>query len=337
MSTSSTTTTLDPRQSLAATRVPNEGEGGLFTQSWFPICLSTDVAPGAVKGYDFLDGRIVVFRTNEGRVQVMSAYCPHMGASLEAGEIVDNHVRCAFHHWEYDINGKCVKTMVGDPPPPTACLFNFPTVEKFGLVWAFNGTEPLWQLPDFPFPDSELAFKTIELPGLSPVDPWIQCCNTPDMQHIKALHGVSFAGKDPHDEVRWDKYSMMYDFSGIHVRGEIVENTVGVFGTTLYYQTTTIDGRWFGFLTPMGLPRPGKSKNYMVVAGKKSDGTTAEVDSWLDFIFEFEKRVVNEDLPVMETMRFRPGTLTKSDLTFARYLKFLQSYPRAHPSAPFIK
>ncbi len=35
---------------------------GLFSQSWFPICLASDVANGAVKGYDFLDGRVVVWR-----------------------------------------------------------------------------------------------------------------------------------------------------------------------------------------------------------------------------------------------------------------------------------
>ncbi|MEX1147443.1 MAG: Rieske (2Fe-2S) protein [Sphingomonadales bacterium] len=317
--------------------VPNEGEDGLFTQSWFPICLATDVPAGTVKGYGFLDGRVVVFRNSKGAVQVMSAYCPHMGADLAVGDVVGDHVRCAFHHWEYDVGGACVKTMVGDPAPRSARLFRFPTAEKFGLIWAFNGEEPLWDLPDFPYPDEDLAFKTIELPGLSLVDPWIQCCNTPDMQHIKALHGVSFDAADPHDEVRWTDHSLMYDFNGVHVNGEIIENTVGVFGTSLYYQTTTIDGRWFGFLTPMGMPRPGASKNFMVVAGKKSDGTPEDVEQWLDFVLEFEKRVVNEDLPIMETIRFRPGTLTRSDLTFARYVDFLRRYPRAHPSAPYIK
>jgi hypothetical protein len=216
-------------------------------------------------------------------------------------------------------------------------LFQFPTAAKFGLVWAFNGEEPLWQLPDFPFPDDELAFKTVELPGLSGVDPWVQCCNTPDMQHIKALHNVQFNEADPHERVRWSKYSMTYDFEGTHVNGETVVNTVGVFGTSLYYQTTLIDGRWFGFLTPMGLPKPGHAQNFMVVAAKKSDGTVQEVQDWLDFVLEFEKRVVNEDLPIMESIHFRPGTLTKSDLTFSRYIEFLRGYPRAHPSAEFIK
>ncbi len=26
--------------------MPAEGEDGLFTQSWFPVCMSSEVAPG---------------------------------------------------------------------------------------------------------------------------------------------------------------------------------------------------------------------------------------------------------------------------------------------------
>ena len=43
--------------------LPREGENGLFSQSWFPLCLSSDVAPNQVRGEDFLDGRVVIFRT----------------------------------------------------------------------------------------------------------------------------------------------------------------------------------------------------------------------------------------------------------------------------------
>ncbi|PWG03499.1 Rieske 2Fe-2S domain-containing protein [Sphingosinicella humi] len=327
----------NPVRRAAGPPVKAEGEDGLFTQSWFPICLSSDVGPEEVKGFDFLDGRIVVYRGASGQATVASAYCPHMGADLAVGRVIGDRIRCAFHHWDYDLTGKCVATMVGDPPPPTACLYVFPSQERYGLIWAFNGEEPLFELPDFPFPEKELAFKTIELPGLSPVDPWVQCCNTPDMQHIKALHGVSFNQEDPHEAVRWTDFSCAYDFDGTHVNGEHVENSIAVYGTSLYYQSTFIDGKWFGFLVPMGLPKPGHSKNFMVAAGKRADGTPREVEEWLDFVIEFEKRVVGEDLPIMNTIRFRPGTLTKSDKTFARYLKLLRAYPRAHPSAEFIK
>ncbi len=101
--------------------------------------------------WDFLDGRVIVFRGSSGTAQVSSAYCPHLGADLSVGDVQGDTVRCAFHHWQYDRNGVCVKTGIGDPPPPGACLFTFPTAEKHGLIWAFNGEEPLFAIPDFPY------------------------------------------------------------------------------------------------------------------------------------------------------------------------------------------
>src|SRR5688572_14597916 len=62
--------------------VPAEGDGGVFSQSWFPICLAEQLAPGQVRGERFLDGKVVVYRTSDGIAHVVSAYCPHVGADL---------------------------------------------------------------------------------------------------------------------------------------------------------------------------------------------------------------------------------------------------------------
>jgi len=40
---------------------------------------------------------------------------------------------------------------------------------------------------------------------------------------------------------------------------------------------------------------------------------------------------------VMQTMRFAPANLTKADTTLARFFHYVRNYPRAHPSADFIR
>jgi len=318
-----------------ASPIPPEGSDGLFSQSWFPICLASDVANGAVRGYDFLDGRIVVWRGRDGVARVMSAFCPHMGASLEAGSVVGDHLRCGFHHWEYAGNGVCAKTAIGDAAPAHACLFVFPSLERWGIVWAFNGEAPLFDVPGFPFPTEELLVKTIELPMLMPVDPWVQCANTPDIQHIKTLHRVKFES-DPYDLVRWDQFSMQYEFDGFFDSGARVKWHVGIWGTSLYYQSAYLEGRWFGFMVPMGMPRPGYSRNFMVIAAQATADRAAD-EAFVDLCMLTEMGIVGEDTHVMSTMRFRPGTLTRSDRVLGKYFTYLRDYPRAHPSAPFIK
>jgi phenylpropionate dioxygenase-like ring-hydroxylating dioxygenase large terminal subunit len=317
--------------------LPAEGEDGLFTQSWFPICLSTDVPKGTVKGYGFLDGRVVVFRGEDGIARVTSAYCPHLGADLAVGDVVGNNVRCAFHHWEYDGDGQCARTGIGDPPPPAACLFVFPSQEKFGIVWAYNGVEPHYQLPDFPYPEGELVIHTLLLDEVMDVDPWVLCCNTPDMQHIKVLHGVQFSHEDPSEAVEWTPHSMLYDFSGVHKQGEKIENRVGIYGTSLYYQHTVFDGRWFGFMAPFGMPAPKKSQTFMIVAARRDMGPPEMVDQFIDFIVNLEKQIVLEDIAIMQSIRFAPAVMTKSDRTLGRFFSYLRAFPRAHPSAAYIR
>jgi nitrite reductase/ring-hydroxylating ferredoxin subunit len=313
-----------------------EGFGGVFSQTWFPVCLSEEAAADVVKGFDFLGGRVIVVRDADGRAQVLSAYCPHLGADLCTGEMVEGTVRCPFHFWRYGPDGRCVATGSGDPVPPTANLFAFPTVEKFGSIFAFNGTKPLFDLPDFPGAPEKLVWKIGEYDRLMPADPWVICCNTPDMQHIQVVHGISFDNGMPHQDVEWTPHSMVYHFRGKMRDGTVIEFRVGIFGTNIYWQDGYVDGRWFGFVAPMGLPAPGKSRLFFAVAVGADDADPEGAQAFLDAMYDMEVRIATEDLPIIERARFRPGTLTKADRTLGRFLQYLRDHPRAHPSADFI-
>lgn len=317
--------------------VPFEGEGGTFTQSWFPICMSSAATSDFVRGFDFLDGRVIAWRDLEGKPHVMSAYCPHLGADLSIGDMIDGNVRCVFHHWKYGPDGRCSGMPSKDSIPGTARLFEFPVCEKYGLLWAYNGLEPHYELPDFPFPAEDLVFKTKVFGQEVPTDPWILCANTPDMQHIRHLHGIEINGDNPHDIVEWTDHSMYYEFEGIHVTGEPVRHRVGIVGTSMYFQSTEIGGKWFGFVSPFTLNRPGRSTVFITVCVRKNLGTPKEVDAFLDQVAEMEQRVVIDDLMNMQTIHLRPGTLTRSDLTLSRFFDYVRDFPRAHPSAEFIR
>lgn len=312
-----------------------EGDGGVFSQSWFPVCLSREVTPGKVSGFDFLDGRVVVWRDSRGAAHITSAYCPHMGAGLEAGDVQGDTVRCAFHWWRFGTDGRCEATAAGDPPPKHACLYVFPTTERWGVIWAFNGETPLYELPDFGIAPERLLVKTLALPGTMPVDPWMQCANTPDIQHIRTLHGITF-DEDPYERVRWTPHSMRYEFDGFFDSGTRASWQVGIFGTSLYWQSAWLDGRWFGFMVPMGLVRPKQTRNYCIVAIEATDDPVADA-AFCDLCMLTEIGIVGEDTGVFTTMRFQPGTMTRSDRVLGRFFDYLRAYPRAHPSGAWIR
>jgi phenylpropionate dioxygenase-like ring-hydroxylating dioxygenase large terminal subunit len=322
--------------------VPAEGDNGLFTESWFPVCISSEVLPGQVIGRPFLDGRIVIFRSEEGAVQVLSAYCPHLGADLAAGQVVGDRIQCGFHRWEFNQEGWCERTGIGDPPPKTACLYNFHTVERFGLVWVFNGVRPWWQIPDYPKADSEIDFMvSYDVPAL-PVDPWVVCANTPDWQHLKAVHRLEFDHEWLYDKIAWTDHSMEYDLDAKLDRGTgpTLSARVGIYGTSFFRMHGEFMGQWFAALTGFHLVEPGKTQVFYSLGTTKSNGTP-EDDSRVamthQLLFRLAKSIVSDDRPILHSLRYTPGVMTRSDRALTHYLAMVRGFPRSHESSDFIR
>lgn len=321
--------------------VPDEGEGGLYSQSWFVICRSDELPAGGVIGREFLGGRVVAYRGEDGIARVHSAYCVHLGADLSGGTVVGNMLRCPFHHWTYDGRGRCTGTGIGDPVPRGARLFAFPTTEKYGLVFAFNGTEPLFELADLDEPDADVVVRISRLPMSA--DPWTFCANVPDFQHFLGVHRTLRDDIGHYDRIRWSTHGLDFEFTAYPEYGRMppVPFKVGVQGTSLILvQTSLPDGRWVGALAAMSLAGPRRCDIHIVVGLKRSGTDAAAKDADEALLGQLHQRfgaMADEDLELLSTAHYVPGTLTRHDEALARYLDLLRGYPRANPAAEFIR
>lgn len=316
---------------------PAEGEGGMFSQTWFPICLSEEVPCGAVLGVDFLGGRVVAFRGEGGRVQVLSAYCIHLGADLSVGEVIGDTLRCRFHHWKYDADGVCVATGIGDPVPPQARVFRFPTVEKYGVVWAFNGDDPLFDLPELRHPEDRLVLRSMVVEQTQPSDPWVVTAQSLDLQHLLLQHEFELQ-EDPNHSVNATEHSMGCNLHARTRSGQIYDVRIDIYGTNIFWQTGTLDGRWFFWITGLSVPRPGEAKAIFVYGAAREDGEdTAVAQAFLDQAYAMMMALWEDDAAVLTTIKYKPGLLTASDNALAAFIEYLRRHPRAHPSAEFIR
>src|SRR5258708_4250021 len=92
--------------SLQDTRVFNNTDQ--LIEGWYWLFFSKDLKKGKAKAHTFFGRELVIFRGENQKVVAMDAYCPHMGAHLAEGHVEGNAIRCFFHHWKYDSQGKCV-------------------------------------------------------------------------------------------------------------------------------------------------------------------------------------------------------------------------------------
>jgi len=69
-----------------------------------------------------------------------------------------------------------------------------------------------------------------------PVDPWVVCANTPDWQHLKAVHRLQFDHEWSFDEIGWTDHSIEYDLDARFDRTDGPPRTarVGVYCAGLF-------------------------------------------------------------------------------------------------------
>lgn len=320
-------------------KVIPQGENGHFSQSWYPICRSSELEAGQVIARPFLDGQVAVYRTEAGEARVVSSYCVHMGADLSGGRVVGDTLQCAFHGWQYGEGGRCVRTKIGAKAPKSAAIFAFPTRERWGLIFAFNGDEALWELPDLDRPDDELM--VIERPVVHlKCDPEMITANAFDWQHFATLH--DFHAKEDADPatIQWGRYDTGYVFEGYHWLGEETTYKIHIYGTNIYTQQGSLDGYWYAMLNPMGIPRTGECIFYMQILVPRGEDTQAArtfADYKGEALADMEMRFIAQDIPILNKLHFAPGHLLKEDKQFAQFLDWLKRYPRANPAMNYLR
>ena len=300
------------KTSLARARLPEATEG--YHRTWYPVCLASDLPAGKIVGRDLLGSRLVAYRDAAGRPVVQTAWCPHLGADLSVGQIVDGQLRCAYHHWSFDSEGRCARIPSGDKIPAAARIFTYPSQEAWGLVWAFNGERADFPVPRIPGADeATIAFETDDR-GERPWDTWVAISNGVDFQHLQTLHGLPPTSMPERLEV---------DPGGIEFRVEspwhLQHGRIG--GTNVFAQHLRMGGRDM-FMMFCGAPiEPGRSTGFRVIGVPKEEAVR------LSDVRAMADRLGEEDAPVLNTIRFRRGLLTASDRHLARYFKYVEEFP----------
>ena len=113
-----------------------------FEDQWYVVALTEEIRTGKKKPVRLFGQEIVVWRHNDGHLGAIDSRCPHMGASLALGRVVDDAVECPYHGFRYDETGKCVETPLRKPGaliPRTLCSRHYAINEKSGWIFIFWG------------------------------------------------------------------------------------------------------------------------------------------------------------------------------------------------------
>ncbi len=197
---------------------PGTPMGELLRRYWTPACLSAEIpepgsAPARVR---LLGENLVAYRDTGGRIGLVQENCPHRGASLYFGRNEDAAIRCVYHGWAFDTDGRCVD-MPSEPVPfcEKVKIKAYPVHESGGIVWTYMGP-----------PETMTPFRDFGTEGLQASDVmatkqvsycnWVQAMEgNIDTAHISHLHqwnGVDDIPDDGSDKPGYPSNAMSWKF-----------------------------------------------------------------------------------------------------------------------------
>ena len=172
-----------------------------YPNGWFRVCSSADIADGRVHSVSALGTELVCFRDGEGHAAVLYAFCPHMGAHLGEGGLVnaDGCLQCPFHDWTFDRTGKVTSIPYCTSKkgvPERAKTQAFETKEYLGMVFLWfdaEGRQPAWCLEQHVELEQGIADGTWYYGGMRQMSFEQHVCemhmNSADAYHFQTLHG----------------------------------------------------------------------------------------------------------------------------------------------------
>jgi nitrite reductase/ring-hydroxylating ferredoxin subunit len=127
---------------------PGTKGGELLRRYWQPLALSADAGklPKLVK---ILGEELILYRDGSGRAGLLYPRCMHRGTSLLYGRVEENGIRCCYHGWLFDAEGRVLeKACEPAAAPPNVRQPWYPLYEKYGIIFAYLG--PPEKEPAFP-------------------------------------------------------------------------------------------------------------------------------------------------------------------------------------------
>jgi vanillate monooxygenase len=105
--------------------------------AWYVACTPGEIDEKPL-GRTVCGERMVFFRGPEGQAAALEDWCPHRGAPLSLGSVVEGKLVCGYHGLEMGCDGKTV-AMPGQRVRGFAPLRSYPVIERYGFVWVWPG------------------------------------------------------------------------------------------------------------------------------------------------------------------------------------------------------
>ncbi|MBW2498481.1 MAG: Rieske 2Fe-2S domain-containing protein [Deltaproteobacteria bacterium] len=302
-------------------------------EGWYVVALAEEVGQERPIGCDFLGGRVAVYRRASGEPVVLTARCPHMGADLSLGQVIDDEIRCNYHHFRFGSGGECTSIPCAGPIPSSSRVHSYPCVEHLGFIWAYNGDEPRFAPPEVRGYSEEDLIYHARRTHIFEIEPWLNIGNTFDFMHLRYVHGFDF-DFDPREIRYLDDHHITLDIQFQSPDMGRFEQRILVTGTNAVSYVTATEHETIGLFTSTPIGRAAQSY-YFAGVPKDSELAPEDLQKRLDEQIALGDTLLADDVYTLKGIRFKAGAFVGEDQAMARCLRWVDQFPKADPAADF--
>jgi len=149
---------------------PGTLAGRYMRMFWQPIFRAEDLKAGRAVPVKMMSEDFTLYRGQGGSPHLLEFRCAHRGAQLSIGRVEGEELRCLYHGWKYNAEGRCVEQPAEVKPfCENIQLRSYPVYEYLGLIFAYLGEGK---------PPAKPVFKEFEDDGVVLVPPtYVVPCN----------------------------------------------------------------------------------------------------------------------------------------------------------------
>lgn len=177
---------------------------------------------------------VVVAEDSTGKISVLDGYCPHMGAPLDEGRIVDDCIVCPFHSYRFNVDGERVNNKGEVMRKQTTRVHKYPVDVQGEYIFAwfdedFQNPRPLNKIPDITY--SELHRMPVRPYAF--FDVMMKCCaqipfeNTADASHFESVHHNIKAEPQKPEDYGFSREDKIW-FSNMSISGYTFFDSAGI-------------------------------------------------------------------------------------------------------------
>ncbi len=121
--------------------IESKGAPDRFARGWHLLGLTREFDDGKPHGLEAFGTKLVIWKDADGKLNVLDAYCRHMGGDLSTGTVQGDNVACPFHSWRWGGDGKCKEIPYARRIPPRARTNAWLTKELDGQLFVWHDHE----------------------------------------------------------------------------------------------------------------------------------------------------------------------------------------------------